>query len=238
MTATDATGARVISVDSLLMRKATMVQEAATGDDLRDALFAVDWTAVADVVPGPVGRNRWAVLGMDAAGLTADLTKVGVDVRTHADLTALGAAVDAGELLPDIVLACVTGPDPADGDPALAARALTGQALDLVQRWLVEDRLGSARLAIVSRAAMAAVADDAVADPAAAAVWGLVRSAQSEDPDRLVLLDLPAVADRHRPHRRAHRRGVGHGGAGARDPRRRGPRTPPGPSVVRSPRAR
>ena len=194
MTATDASGARVLSVDSLLMRKATMVQEAATSEDLRDSLFAVDWTPVADAATAPGGRNRWAVLGADA-GLTTPLVAAGVDVRNHADLDALGAAVEGGELLPDVVLAAVTGPDPAEADAALAARALTGQVLDLVQRWLVEDRLGSARLAIVSRGAMSAAEDDAVTDPAAAAVWGLVRSAQSEDPDRLILLDLPAELD-------------------------------------------
>ena len=66
-----------------------------------------------------------------------------------------------------------------------------GQVLGLVQQWLAEERLASARLVVVTRGAVAAVRDEGVADLAGAAVWGLVRSAQSENPDRLVLADLP-----------------------------------------------
>ncbi len=43
-------------------------------------------------------------------------------------------------------------------------------------------------LAFLTRGAVA-LADDEPADPAAAAVWGLVRSAQAEHPDRFLLLD-------------------------------------------------
>ncbi|EOD60812.1 type I modular polyketide synthase, partial [Amycolatopsis vancoresmycina DSM 44592] len=59
-------------------------------------------------------------------------------------------------------------------------RASTHQALVLVQSWLAADRPG--RLVVVTR--------DADTDPAAAAVRGLVRSAQSEHPGRFQLLDL------------------------------------------------
>src|SRR5690606_38173528 len=37
---------------------------------------------------------------------------------------------------------------------------------------------------------------DAVTDPVAAAVWGLVRSAQAEHPDRIVLADVAGEPDR------------------------------------------
>ncbi|MFJ4659051.1 SDR family NAD(P)-dependent oxidoreductase, partial [Nocardia sp. NPDC088792] len=47
-------------------------------------------------------------------------------------------------------------------------------------------------LVVVTHEAVAAAPDDTVWDLAAAAVWGLVRSAQSEDPGRFVLLDLEA----------------------------------------------
>jgi acyl transferase domain-containing protein/thioesterase domain-containing protein len=201
LTGVDATGARVIAVDSLLMRRATVDQTPANGGagGPSDALFAVDWPALPGVVAGPVGRVRWALLGgcTDLDGgddLAAALAAAGVDVRVHPDLPALVEAVEAGELLPDLVLAPIRGVVPEIGDVAGSARALTVGVLDLVQRWLVEDRLGPARLAVVTRGAVAALPGEGVADPAAATVWGLVRSAQSENPDRLLLLDLPAAA--------------------------------------------
>ncbi|MGP3965807.1 SDR family NAD(P)-dependent oxidoreductase, partial [Nonomuraea sp. 3N208] len=62
-------------------------------------------------------------------------------------------------------------------------------ALTLVQDWLAEERFASSRLVIVTRGAVAAAQDD-VPSPAQAAVWGLVRAAQGEQPGRFVLLDL------------------------------------------------
>ena len=63
--------------------------------------------------------------------------------------------------------------------------------LGLVQEWLAEERLSAARLVVVTRGAVTAGPGEGVADLAGAAAWGLVRSAQSENPDRLVLADLP-----------------------------------------------
>ncbi|MDQ3402359.1 MAG: zinc-binding dehydrogenase, partial [Actinomycetota bacterium] len=64
-------------------------------------------------------------------------------------------------------------------------RRVTGAALDLVRSWTTEDRFADARLAVVT---IGATGDDP--DPVFAAVWGLVRSAQTEHPGRFVLLDL------------------------------------------------
>ncbi|WP_229402175.1 type I polyketide synthase [Micromonospora okii] len=78
----------------------------------------------------------------------------------------------------------------AGGDDALAA---TSRVLADVQTWL--DGPQESRLVVVTRGAVPA-GDGAVVDPGAAAVWGLVRSAQAENPDRIVLLDLdPAAVD-------------------------------------------
>ena len=65
--------------------------------------------------------------------------------------------------------------------------------LGLVQEWLGEERLAGSRLVVVTRGAVAAGPGEGVADLAGAAVWGLVRSAQSENPGRLVLADLPVA---------------------------------------------
>jgi short-subunit dehydrogenase/acyl carrier protein len=77
---------------------------------------------------------------------------------------------------------------PDDGpDRALAAHDLCAQVLERLQAFLAEDSQG--RLAFVTENAVGLDGQEAP-DPAAAAVGGLVRSAQSEHPGRFVLVDL------------------------------------------------
>nr|WP_206791062.1 type I polyketide synthase [Amycolatopsis sp. MtRt-6] len=71
---------------------------------------------------------------------------------------------------------------------------VTSRVLEAVQAWLASTPGGDPRLVVVTRGAVPA-GDGAVPDPAAAAVWGLVRSAQAENPDRFVLLDLDPGSD-------------------------------------------
>ena len=186
LAAADGAGMPVISVGSLLLRPVAAAQLEAAGDGLRDALFGVGWlpAARADVV---VGR-RWGVIGEDGPGLSAGLAAAGADAQVYLDLAALAEAVEAGEPVPQLVLACAGS---AAGSAAEAARAESGRVLELVQRWLGSDPLAGVRLVVVTRGAVAVVPGEGVADLAGAAVWGLVRSAQSENPGRLVLADLP-----------------------------------------------
>ncbi|WP_020500827.1 type I polyketide synthase, partial [Sciscionella marina] len=66
-------------------------------------------------------------------------------------------------------------------------RALTGETLDVLQTFLAEPRFtGSTLLVHTTGAAL---------DPVAAAVWGLVRSAQSEHPGRFRLADTDELTD-------------------------------------------
>ncbi|MFC8719575.1 SDR family NAD(P)-dependent oxidoreductase [Kitasatospora sp. NPDC057198] len=185
LAAADATGAPVITVESLTTRSVTAEQLDSAASVAADALFTVEWAAIA---PGEAPAGDWALLGTDDPGLA----EAGVPVRAYADLAELAAAVEAGRDEPAHVVA-VLGGGP-DGTPAEAARRATGEALDLVQQWLAEERLADARLIVVTRGGVAVSAGERVADLPAAAVWGLLRSAQSENPGRIVLADLPAGA--------------------------------------------
>jgi NADPH:quinone reductase-like Zn-dependent oxidoreductase/acyl carrier protein len=190
LAAADAAGQPVVSVGSLVSRPVAPGQLEAAACGPRDALFSVEWVPVA--AAGPAGR--WAVAGPDPLDLATGLAAAGVDVRTYQDLAALAEAAETGEPVPDMVLACAgVAAGPEGGSVAAAARLAVGQALGLVQQWLTEDRLASSRLVVVTRQAVAAVPEEGVADLAGAAVWGLVRSAQSENPGRLVLADLAAA---------------------------------------------
>ncbi|MFC5905108.1 type I polyketide synthase [Streptomyces zhihengii] len=69
-----------------------------------------------------------------------------------------------------------------------------GEVLHGVQEWLADEASFGSRLAVVTRGAMPAGGPGAV-DAVGAAVWGLVRSAQSEHPDRIVLVDTDPADD-------------------------------------------
>jgi acyl transferase domain-containing protein/acyl carrier protein len=208
LTAADGTGAPVVTVESLALRPVQpgALETAQAGP--RDALFGVDWVPVhsGDPAAGDPAAGPWAVTGRDQLGLVPSLAGAGEAAHAYPDLAALAAAIEAGTPAPRVVLACAGGPgEPgravgaragtsADTGAGQLARAAAGQALGLVQAWLAEPRLEAARLIVVTRGAMPAWPGEGVADLAGAAVWGLVRSVQSENPGRLALADLPAAA--------------------------------------------
>ncbi|ORB62309.1 type I polyketide synthase [Mycobacterium shinjukuense] len=68
----------------------------------------------------------------------------------------------------------------------------THRVLGVLQSWLAEERAG--KLVVVTRGAVGLPGED-VTDLAGAAVWGLVRSAQAEHPDRVVLVDTDGSLD-------------------------------------------
>ncbi|HET7075723.1 MAG TPA: type I polyketide synthase, partial [Mycobacterium sp.] len=80
----------------------------------------------------------------------------------------------------------------AEGDPVTQTYQRTHQALAAVQSWLTGSDSGV--LLVVTRGAMVLPGED-VTDLAGAAVWGLVRSAQTEHPGRIVLVDCDTPLD-------------------------------------------
>ncbi|MFJ6690607.1 SDR family NAD(P)-dependent oxidoreductase [Streptomyces sp. NPDC091294] len=82
----------------------------------------------------------------------------------------------------------VLRPHTAEEDTPARARALPARALTAVQAWLADPRRSGSRLSVLTGGAFA-VADGEHADPAAAALWGLVRAAEAENPGRFTLLD-------------------------------------------------
>ncbi|WP_443732382.1 SpnB-like Rossmann fold domain-containing protein, partial [Streptomyces hygroscopicus] len=94
-----------------------------------------------------------------------------------------------GGALPDVLVADTRGWAEDVTEPPARARELTGRVLAEIQRWVGDEAAAGTRLAVVTRGAVAVHGDAEVTDPAAAAVWGLVRSAQAEHPGRLLLVD-------------------------------------------------
>ncbi len=81
---------------------------------------------------------------------------------------------------------------PGDDDPLTATYQRTHDALAALQSWLSEHDSG--KLVVSTHGAVALPGED-VTDLAGAAVWGLVRSAQTEHPGRIVLVDSDAALD-------------------------------------------
>ncbi|WUL56292.1 SDR family NAD(P)-dependent oxidoreductase [Amycolatopsis sp. NBC_00348] len=97
--------------------------------------------------------------------------------------TITGPADLAGEGEADLLLLPVTTTQLPDD-----ARAAVTTVLETVQAFLADDKWRGARLIVVTDGAVDPLGTHP-ADPAAAAVWGLIRSAQLENPGRLVLAD-------------------------------------------------
>ncbi|MCF3124887.1 acyltransferase domain-containing protein, partial [Streptomyces arenae] len=90
---------------------------------------------------------------------------------------------------PELVLLDCSAQGVPDGvDVPAEAHALTGAVLARVQEWLAQEAPAQARLGVLTRGAVG-IAPEELPDPAQAAVRGLLRSAQSEHPDRFVLVD-------------------------------------------------
>lgn len=68
-------------------------------------------------------------------------------------------------------------------------RQAVDETLALVRRWTRDARYARTTLVFLTTGAVSAAPGEDVRDPAAAAVWGLVRTAASEHPGRFVLLD-------------------------------------------------
>ncbi len=170
----DSTGGLITSVGSLSLRELS-AEALDPGNALaRQALFTLEWQPV-PVDTDEVDTSGWAVLGSDdTLGMA--------EVPRYADLPGLVAAVGAGGRAPHTVVT-VASPD----DAVLGTLAS-------IQGWLAEETVAAARLVVVTERAVDAGPDSPVRLESAGA-WGLLRVAISENPGRLVAVDVDDLAD-------------------------------------------
>ncbi|MBX7552241.1 SDR family NAD(P)-dependent oxidoreductase [Streptomyces sp. tea 10] len=159
----DGTGRPVATVASLVSRPVS--QDALhTSRPADGALFTVRWSDT--TLPGTADTDGWRLGCGDPAGLVPARPALGADDTPTA-----------------VVLPYASAPD--EIPASIAGRVLTD-----LQTLLADPRTDGAPLVIVTRGAVSAADGEDVTDLSAAAVWGLVRSAQTENPGRLVLADL------------------------------------------------
>jgi acyl transferase domain-containing protein/NADPH:quinone reductase-like Zn-dependent oxidoreductase/acyl carrier protein len=202
----DDTGKLVASIDSLVTREISTTQlSAAARGAHHDSLFTMEWRALpipdrqddANTTTTTVTSDGLALVGWAGCSVAESLGRTGIPIEVFGDIEDLGEALDreGGASFPSIVLfdcaldgAGMVAEDA--GDKAVSVRAAVARTLTVVQGWLADERLSDVRLVLLTRGAVAVVPGEGVRGLSLSAVWGLVRSAQSENPERFVLLDI------------------------------------------------
>ncbi|MFF6783043.1 SDR family NAD(P)-dependent oxidoreductase [Streptomyces sp. NPDC012510] len=176
--AVDALGAPVLAVDELAFRPVSPDRLAAAAPARPDGLLRVEWPEL------PVR-------------VTSAGTYVQLGDQGFGDVAELDAALAGDGPKPSAVVARC--PVTAADAPAEAAGRATIWGLDLLRDWLAADRPTEPPLVIVTRGAAPLPGTPPTATGTAhAALVGLLRSAQTEEPGRIILVD-EAPDDRPAP---------------------------------------
>ncbi|MFC1233341.1 type I polyketide synthase, partial [Streptomyces sp. Sce081] len=178
----------VVDVTGSPLASARLRARTATPDQIRasrpvEHLYRVEFRAV-PLPSGAEAPTTWVVGSGD---------RLAQALGTHrsVDLDALAAELENTEVRPSRLVLDVTGKVP--GDSAQAARQLTADALATLRFALDDARLETAELVWVTRESVVAVPSDGVPDLAQAPLWGILRVARNEHPERPIrLVDLGA----------------------------------------------
>ena len=167
----DGTGLPVLSVGSLATRPVSLeqLQAAVSADAAEHDVLQVAWAPI----PAPA-------VAVDGSG--GPVVVAWNDFHTAHDHAPDDAVLGDGAV---VVWECgLSGT--ADSGVVGAVYAGAHAVLEVLQGWLADERAGS--LVVLTRGAVGLPGED-ITDLAGAAVWGLVRSAQSEHPGRVTLID-------------------------------------------------
>ncbi|WP_433594563.1 SDR family NAD(P)-dependent oxidoreductase [Nocardia sp. CA-145437] len=165
----DASGRRVLTTRSMTVQEVSAAQLDAVS--ARDGLHEVQWTPIAAQASSFVDAESFT--DGEVFGNRVQNQDVPVPAVVVFDRGVAGSG--AGEDVPGRV------------------RDATHEMLGVLQSWLGELRCATSTLVVVTRGAVGQAGHD-VTDVAGSAVWGLVRSAQSEAPGRIVLVDTDTDA--------------------------------------------
>nr|WP_229799500.1 type I polyketide synthase [Couchioplanes caeruleus] len=143
---------------------------------VRELVLARPPAAVAAAEQLPLFRMDWPAVETPAPAAVKHTVLAGSMAEVPADV--------------DIVVVPVTGDSQ---DVAGSTHRVTARVLGAAQAFLADNRLMGARMLFVTDGALATADRERVTDLPAAAVWGLVRSAYAENPDRFLIVDTPDV---------------------------------------------
>ena len=204
----DEAGGLVASVGSLVAREVSAAQLDAAHGARHDSLFHVDWRELPFSPQAADGSVL--LLGAKDSPLAEALDETRLPVEVHADLDSLGEALEDRAEPPEIViLDCrvdqaehgdraeeTGGVERTNGTGGVKSSVLTlmhesaHRVLSVLQGWLADERFVDSRLVLLTRGAVAVAEGEDLAGLAQSSLWGLVRSAQSENPERFLLIDI------------------------------------------------
>ncbi|MGW6395265.1 thioester reductase domain-containing protein, partial [Streptomyces sp. NPDC055103] len=178
----DPGGRPVAVVGSLTTRPVRAAELDRREAELRhEALFHTVWTPLVPSGADGEPEDDWPVLGEGDPRLTP---------------AEVAGVIAAGRRVPfAVVHGNPAGPAGPDGPAAAGTHAATERILELVREWLADERLETVPLVVLTTGAVATADGEDVTDLPGAAVWGLIRSAQSENPDRVLLVDAEDGTD-------------------------------------------
>ncbi|MYQ62373.1 Acyl transferase domain-containing protein [Streptomyces sp. SolWspMP-5a-2] len=195
MAAADSSGALVASIETVTFRPLPVAQLVDTARTVRDSLFHIEWTTLPSSAlpaeePGSATDANLAWLDTEHFPVSPE-----TDATVSADtpmprFKSVAALAEAADSPNNVLLSCIF--QPLTTAPEL--HQATHHLLALLQEWLADERLTGKRLVVCTRGAVATRSDEDVRDLTASPLWGLVRTAQSENPDRFTLIDLDTDA--------------------------------------------
>ncbi|MGW1193458.1 type I polyketide synthase [Streptomyces sp. NPDC002559] len=181
----DLDGAPVLSIASLALRPARPVDTGTGAAVSEDGLLVPAWTALPELPVAAPGEEPPPDRDTNPAALAAGLAP--------------------GETAPDTAWFVCRMPEDrtaatASGAPsdAEAVHQELEEVLSAVQLLLSDHRFARTRLVVLTRGAVAVDGEHHPGDLAHRAVWGLIRSAQTEHPERFVLIDEDGTAEARR----------------------------------------
>ncbi|MET9596090.1 type I polyketide synthase, partial [Streptomyces sp. NPDC006516] len=197
---TDVEGRPVATVGSLALRRISDAQLAAAAATFHDSLYQLDWVRLPSAIePQALTIGTWEELDRGAPVPDIVVLEAG-----RPDASASGSIEESSDFAGSIPSA----------ESVDAVHTTTHRVLAVLQQWLADadGRFDASRLLVVTRGAVdvagpenlpsGATASEGAAGTGlglggliGAAVAGLVRSAQMENPGRILLADLDGAAD-------------------------------------------
>ncbi|MEY9891959.1 acyl transferase domain-containing protein/acyl carrier protein [Catenulispora sp. MAP5-51] len=167
----DPAGSPVARIGALVVRPVT-ADRLGGADPVRDALLRIGWQpGPSGIAVAPVG---WARIGAEGGpSLPFAMALAGEAEKSEAQQPEV------------VVLTCAPG----SGSVPDEVRALVNSTLTQVAEWLAEPRYAQSRLVVLTTNAVVLPSDAMGPDVVQAPLWGLIRSAQAENPGRLFLID-------------------------------------------------